>query len=340
MTMRSSIWAAALVLSVTGATVQAGIVDTRWTAGVDAWGDIDNWDMGFPSSWQIALITNGGTAQVTQPGETHNTLILGEDNGESGSLEILSGSLIGSGLRIGYHGSGSVSQSDGTLTLGGTMHVGRFGDGSGTYTMSGGSVQVSTILLAYEGGGTLNIADAGVSITITKLLEFGPRSVLETVPGSRINLDGASVANRSRDPLSLDGMSGLGLVFEGGAGDWDTLQVAGTDIGADSEGYNCNFGLGELILGGDGIGQLCLIDDFDNQPGWEGAEALYVTDLVVGPGSLLDLNGLNLYYLSSSIDPTATIAYNGGALICVPEPATLGLLAIGAAALVRRRVNR
>ncbi len=70
-----------------------------------------------------------------------------------------------------------------------------------------------------------------------------------------------------------------------------------------------------------------LADLIDNQPDWEGAEALYVKELIIGPGSHLDLNGLNIYYLSSDIAPGTLIS--SGSMIAVPEPSTLGLLVAG-----------
>ena len=58
-------------------------------------------------------------------------------------------------------------------------------------------------------------------------------------------------------------------------------------------------------------------------------------NLVVGPGSTLDLNGLELYYVSAQIDPNATII--GGRLTQIPEPATLTLFALGGLGLLARR---
>lgn len=76
----------------------------------------------------------------------------------------------------------------------------------------------------------------------------------------------------------------------------------------------------------------------DNQPEWEGAEALYVKEIIIGPGSHLDLNGLNIYYLSSDISPGTLIS--GGSMIAIPEPTTVGLLTLGAIWIARRRRGR
>jgi hypothetical protein len=80
-----------------------------------------------------------------------------------------------------------------------------------------------------------------------------------------------------------------------------------------------------------------LVDAFDNQSdGQLGDESLYLSLLYVGPGSTLNLNGLNLYYQTATIDPSATIVLNGGQLsvLPIPEPSAFALLAIAAISLL------
>jgi hypothetical protein len=97
-----------------------------------------------------------------------------------------------------------------------------------------------------------------------------------------------------------------------------------------------------------------LVDEFDNQPDWEGAEALYVKHLFVGRDCQLDLNGLNLYYLHGVVHPHAQIL--GGVptqmppgllaefaqleMAAIPEPAALGLILLGGLLLMRRKRRR
>jgi hypothetical protein len=94
--------------------------------------------------------------------------------------------------------------------------------------------------------------------------------------------------------------------------------VGGRDYGAVESGFIGNFALGAMIIGGDDIGRVELVDDHDNQPDWEGDEILYVHTLEIGPGSYLDLNGVTVYYAQAVIDDDATVVLDGGELILVP----------------------
>ena len=145
-------------------------------------------------------------------------------------------------------------------------------------------------------------------------MRFGADSTFTAVPGSTIHMTGSALENENTDPTDLLGLHSLEFIFEGGAEDIDPFEVAGQDMGAVIEGWTENFAHGTLTLGGDDIGQVQLVDSVDNQPVWEGSEALYVYTLNLGAGSYLDLNGHNLYYFQGSIDPGATILYNGGSL--------------------------
>ena len=196
---------------------------------------------------------------------------------------------------------------------------------------------VNVLYVGYGDSGTLNITDAAASVTVSGRLYFGAAGFLTAVPGSTIHMTGSAFENESINPDNLVGLGNLTLIFEGGTGDVDPFEVAGEDMGAVMAGFDSNFALGTLQLGGDaGIGQIQLVDTFDNRPDWEGSEALYVKNLIIGAGSTLDLNGLNLYYLNFT-DLGGSIDFNGGDMQQVPEPATLLLLALGGVALLRRK---
>lgn len=222
----------------------------------------------------------------------------------------------------------------GTLVLGSTGHI--LWD-EGRYEMRGGTLNVGQLNIGTEHKGSLHLLDVSATVTVSEGLCIGPAGSIHAVPGSTIHMTGSAFDNQATDPTKTTGLENLTLIFEGGSEDIDPFEVGGEDMGADMAGFTDNFALGTLTLGGEDIGQIQLLNVIDNRPDWEGNEALYVHTLNIGAGSYLDLNGLNLYYLGGSIDPGCTIITNGGSLVQIPEPATLGLLAVGGLAFLRRK---
>jgi len=224
---------------------------------------------------------------------------------------------------------------------GGTLSVTDSADvDGGTLDISNGVLLAKNLRVAYDWGygswGELNIVNPDVDITISELLHLGAGAVLTAVPGSTIHMTGSAFENESTDSDALPGLRNLTMIFEGGSEGIDAFEVAGIDLVAAVSGLEGNFALGTLQLGGVDIGQVELVDLFDNQPDWIGSEALYVENLVLGSGSYLDLNGLNLYYLNFT-DLGGTINLSGGSFAQVPEPAALPLLALVGLAVLRRR---
>ncbi|MDP6380943.1 MAG: PEP-CTERM sorting domain-containing protein, partial [Phycisphaerae bacterium] len=212
--------------------------------------------------------------------------------------------------------------------------LGRKAAGAGTYNISGGSLSVANFEVGPVGSGTLNITNAAADITVTNLLHFGADSTLTAVAGSTIHMTGSAFENENIDAADLAGLENLTLIFEGGVGDIDPFEVAGQDVGGVGAGWTANFALEALELGGIDVGYVQLVDNFDNQAGF--SEALYVNSLIVGAGSTLDLNGLNLYYHTGTI--TGSII--NGTATQAPEPATMGLMAIGLAGLFGTKRRR
>lgn len=280
----------------------------------------------------------GGTNTIAED------LVLGWESGDSSGTYELSGTgqLSAANEYVGYglYGPGATGifiQTGGTNTVNGELVLGYYSGADGIYDVSNGNVAAEGLYIGYGGSGTLNISGSGATITVGNLLHFGDDSTFTAVPGSTIHMTGSAFENENTDPSDLAGLANLTLIFEGGSEDIDPFEVAGEDMGAILAGFDTNFALGTLQLCGDaGIGQLQLVDLFDNQTDWIGSEALYVEDLILGSGSYLDLNGLNLYYLDF-IDYGGTIDLNGGSLTFVPEPVTLVLLFLGGLALLRRR---
>jgi len=205
----------------------------------------------------------------------------------------------------------------------------------------GGELSVGELELGSIGPGALEVLGPWAELDISRRLTLGPEAELSAEAGVVVHLSGAAFEDCSTAPSALAGLGNLILIFEGGGGAVDPFEVAGRDLGAVAAGLAENFALASLRIGGRDVGRLRLVDLFDNTPDWEGPEALYVCELYVSAGSLLDLNGLNLYYLHAELDPGATILTGGGRLLPVPEPAVLVLLAVGGCALLfHRRADR
>ncbi len=272
-------------------------------------------------------------------------------------------------------------QTGGRVDVGNTLSI--RGD-EASYVVFGGSLAAPVLSVGsrdWPTAGTLGIRGAHADIRISQRLSFGAGSQFVAAPGSSVHITGpapepglwlpagSTVEIWGTDPAALAGLGNLTLIFEGGDQLTATLEAAGADRGDDCAGFLANFALDGLWIGGDDVGQVQLVDLFDNQPEWAGVEAVYVESLIVGDGSLLDLNGLNLYYLDAAIDPGATIIggvpvpvpcvpgggrphgrfggkgwpawadhyAGGGGAAAVPAPAAMGLLALGGGALILRR---
>ena len=136
---------------------------------------------------------------------------------------------------------------------------------------------------------------------------LGANATYTAVPGTTIHMTGSSFENHATQPGQVRGLSSTALQFEGGTADADPFEIAGYDFGVNGRGFHANFVLDVLHLGGSDVGHMQLVDLADNRPYWPTAsQAIYVNELVLGTGSMLDLNGLNLYY--------RTLIYNGGQL--------------------------
>ncbi|MFH1690786.1 MAG: immunoglobulin domain-containing protein [Candidatus Eisenbacteria bacterium] len=307
-------------------------VNTRWWGDTGNWSNHANWSGGEPNSFYVAAISNGGTAEITDPGESCIELWVPDGTGPDGNVLMSSGSLtaglisIGDGgfrltggdlltddLQIGVSdGSGSFTQDAGTCTVGNLLTVGL--SGPGAYDMAGGALTADQVWVG-PSPCTLSIRAPAASISIYSGLTFWPQAVFSAVSGVTVDITGPGgyFSNMTTDPATVAGLESLTLLFEGGIG-FGSLEVGGEDLGPVPEGLENNFALDALVLGDADVGELMLDDLIDNRPAWTGSEAQYVRYLEIGPGSSLDLNGLNLYYLTASIDAAATIIPNGGTL--------------------------
>jgi len=238
---------------------------------------------------------------------------------------------------FGMWGGGFFTQWGGVTHVFGDLTV----DGMGNLHIYGGSLHVDgNMLIAKEQYDLPDIdflnPDGNVIVGGTLTLRGGIE--LQCGVGTQLHLRGRGFVNELPGTVGLYGYNKLAVVYEGGPGLVATYEAAGEDMGPDPNGFIENFTIGTLRIGGeDDVGVVRLVDDFENTPGDSLPEAVYVEHLLVGPGCTLDLNGLNLYYLTGGVDPAATVDLNGGCLVQVPEPGTFALLALGGLAAVRRR---
>ena len=121
------------------------------------------------------FVGNYGTGSVTQSGgdilsslSADPSCGIGYATNSSGSYTLAGGSytLAGSGnLQVGAHGAGTFTQTGGAVTGSGWMVIGRYGEGRGALTVSGGNFcqnSASTALIIGEAGtGCLTVTNTG-----------------------------------------------------------------------------------------------------------------------------------------------------------------------------------
>jgi hypothetical protein len=178
----------------------------------------------------------------------------------------------------------------------------------------GGSSQFRTTNLAIgqnipqnaDGAGSLAISNAAADVSISGTLSFGPQGSFTAVPGASIHFTGSALNNLSTSETALSGLENTTLVFEGGVQHWSTLEAAGRDIGLQPAGFENNFAIDHLVIGGAANANLRL-QDIVNNGNRSSSEALYAHDVTLAAGSTLDMNNLNLYFDGTFTDYGGTI---------------------------------
>jgi hypothetical protein len=290
---------------------------------------------GVPCSTNYGAGTYSGQGRVIQDGGdltiNGGMLILGWLG--SGSYLLSSGTLTVGGRDdeiIGHYGTGVFTQTGGTHIVNNALYVGS-GDKStsGTLNLGGGTLRAGTLYVGQSGAsGILNITSDAASVTVENVT-FGSLASLHTIPNGAIHVSGEWYPGfyiYLQDESAFVDLENLALIFDGATPlRRGRLEVAGRDLGPTASGFVDNFALGSLFVGATDPALLWLFDDFDNG-NRSSAEALYVHDIMIGPGSTLDLRGFNLYY-DGLYDNQGTVL--GGTPVFVPEPGSVMLLALG-----------
>jgi len=292
----------------------------------------------FIGEWGAGEVTIGSSARLTSA-----DVYLGYAPGAVGGMSVTGrgyehkepaiASLLADSVFVGVYGSGRLTLGEyAEAHLTGAVHLGYQGGGEGVCTVGPGTLSAAQLIIG--GGeseefpdpysmdppavlpcaGRLEITDPAADITITDRLVVGAHGVVDAAAGSVIRMEGASLANESVDPAGMDGLLNVNLVFGPTGPDFVTIEAAAEDTGPYVAGMDLagRFAIGALTIGADPSANVRLVDESENQPS-NLTEAVYVDQLVLGGGSVLDLNGLNLYYRTMD-DQGATIELNGGSL--------------------------
>ncbi len=163
--------------------------------------------------------------------------------------------------------SGTTTINTGTVLDQGTLNV----DGTATVNISGG--------LTINGQGALS-SSSGTTLDVTGSLLGDTTNVAGFNPQGSVVLDGNDT---SSSPQLLEAMS--------------------EDLGNVTAGFNNNFAYGTLKLTSNTYVEL--VDEAANAPG-TAPNAVYVNTLVVPSGATLNLNGLHVYALNTTIAGTIT----------------------------------
>ena len=151
--------------------------ESYWTnSGAGSWLSPINWSNNLvPTATDRVQINNGGTAQLSATGACYS-IMLGSNVLDSGSLVVSTGAtlnvfLSGSAksFQVGSYGTGTLYQTGGTINYGQSSAaqnlfvIGSWPSGVGTYTISGGNLNVYSGS-GYDGGNGFAVGDNGIGV--------------------------------------------------------------------------------------------------------------------------------------------------------------------------------
>jgi hypothetical protein len=171
-------------------------------------------------------------------------------------------------------------------------------------------------------------------LEVTHTLRLGQAADLDVEQGGYIRMTGTDFQNVCDDDAGCGDLANLTLVYGRETPVLDTFEIAGRDMGPVLAGFDGNFTVGKIVLGDDEL--IAHVQLVNEQRNLAEHEALYVRELLVAEGSVLDLNGSSLYALEFQ---SAGSVVNG-AVTVVPEPMALGALIIGGMTLLGRCRSR
>lgn len=225
-----------------------------WSGGAGDWFDAGNWAGGVPGAGDIAIVNNGGTAQIGAAGAVSSIGSAGETAGNSGTVEVDgAGSTwaIGNTLYVGNSGTGRLDVTNGGAVSNHNGAIGTTATGSGTATIDGASstwTNGGQLTIGELGSGILDITSGGVvSNTFAIIANQAGSSGDVTVDGAGSEWNFSSnlaVGNSGDATLSISGGGAVSNV-DGFVGYFAAGSSAVTVDGADSIWTNS----GELYIG-------------------------------------------------------------------------------------------
>jgi hypothetical protein len=293
---------------------------TMWTAASGNWGNGGSWTGAEPNAGLIAIISNGGTATVSDGSRACLVLAMGYSSGGSGTVNMTGGGLNCGQVFVGREGSGAFAQSGGEHRINGDLYLGYFTGASGSYHLTDGNLFVGGIeYVGYDGDGAfrqsggrhlvvggLNVgyySDSNGAYTLLGGQLIVPRVTVG--PKGAMVFSGGTLQGSPDDSNLLASAINSGLI-EIASGAWSIASIDCPDANVPTGMVRIDAGatlaVGEITQG-----------------------SVYVSGTLVLDGSLL------------SRAAPLNVVTAGPALGSVPEPASLAILLIGAGVLARRR---
>ena len=181
-----------------------GVNSTSWQAGIGDWSTASNWTSGEPGLSHTAYIDNGGAALITD-NEMCDQLILANQTGTSGNVEMSAGSLTTNYQTIGAAGTGRFTQGNGANTVSAQLVLGGFSGAYGEYNIGGGILNAGVFLV---GSNSTIFGDSEGVFSVmgddADIVAYRYGQNYKSTLNSYIDPDGISLITVS-DTVSLDG---------------------------------------------------------------------------------------------------------------------------------------
>ncbi|MBN1853919.1 MAG: hypothetical protein JW829_14395 [Pirellulales bacterium] len=154
-------------------------VDFRLVLGgtVGSFGQYELAETGILQADTFEIIGDAGEGHFVQSGGVHTvtTLLLGQQEGGLGTLDLSGGTLdVGIGL-IGGFGNGTIHQTGGSFSVSGMLILGYEDGSAGNYLLEGGSLVVSQLALAQAVSSEAEYTVTSGNLEVTSSLTIGAR---------------------------------------------------------------------------------------------------------------------------------------------------------------------